>query len=155
MTRRRERGLALRSAALRSREGGFTLVEMMVVIVIIGILATIVIVNVSGKADVAKVKATEAILKQVSGQLEMFKLAHNKYPESLLDLVRPPSYVDPKDWPRGGYLTDPPMDGWGREFVYRPQGSNGNQFDLFSLGEDGREGGEGPAADIWYRKQLR
>jgi general secretion pathway protein G len=134
------------------REKGFTLVEMMVVIVIIGILATIVIVNVSGKADVAKVKATEAILKQVAGQIEMFKLTHNRYPDKLMDLVLQPAYVDPKDWPRGGYLTDPPVDGWNRELIYRPQGSNNMPFDLLSLGEDGREGGEGPAADIPYRK---
>ena len=137
------------------RAEGFTLVEMMVVIVIIGILATVVIVNIAGKADLAKMKATEAILKQVGGQLEMFKLAHNRYPDNLIDLVRMPTYIDPKDWPRGGYLIDPPLDGWSREFMYRPQGSGSNPFDLMSFGEDGREGGEGPAADIWYRKQQR
>ena len=139
----------------RRREIGFTLVEMMVVIVIIGILATIVIVNISGKADLAKVKATEAILKQVGGQLELFKLTHNRYPQNLIDLVRMPPYVDPKEWPSGGYLTDAPLDGWGHEFIYRPQGAGGAPFDLMSLGEDFREGGEGPAADLWYRKQQR
>ncbi|MBV8882203.1 MAG: prepilin-type N-terminal cleavage/methylation domain-containing protein, partial [Planctomycetaceae bacterium] len=73
----------------RSR-AGFTLVEMMVVIVIIGILATVVIVNIGGKADTAKMKATEAIIKQLGGQMEMFKLDQNRYPESLNDLYKMP-----------------------------------------------------------------
>ncbi|HLF94038.1 MAG TPA: type II secretion system major pseudopilin GspG [Planctomycetota bacterium] len=137
------------------RDRGFTLVEMMVVIVIIGILATIVIVNISGKGDIARMRATEAILKQVGGQLEMFKLTHNKYPVAVIDLFRMPPYIDPKEWPSGGYLTDPPVDGWNHEFFYRVPGSNGAPFDLYSLGEDGREGGEGPAADIHFRKQQR
>ena len=137
------------------RNRGFTLVERMVVIVIIGILATIVIVNISGKGDIARMRATEAILKQVGGQLEMFKLTHNKYPVAVIDLFRMPPYIDPKEWPSGGYLTDPPVDGWNHEFFYRVPGSNGAPFDLYSLGEDGREGGEGPAADIHFRKQQR
>ena len=137
------------------RAAGFTLVEMMVVIVIIGILATVVIVNISGHADKAKVNATQALLKIVGNQLEAFKLNHNRYPQNLMDLVVMPPYVDIKDWPRGGYFIDPPLDGWGHEFIYRPQGSGTNPFDLMSLGEDGKEGGEGPAADLWFRKQQR
>ena len=70
------------------RRRGFTLVEMMVVIVIIGILATVVIVNISGKSDTAKVKATEALLKQLGGQMELFKLNHNRYPENLNPTLR-------------------------------------------------------------------
>src|SRR5262252_6796539 len=137
MSEQAEQGSIPPRRIAKKRHGGFTLVEMMVVIVIIGILATIVIVNISGKADVAKVKATEAILKQVAGQVEMFKLAHNEYPRDLMDLVRMPTYVDQKDWPRGGYLTDAPVDGWNRPFMYRVPGSNGMPFDLYSLGEDG------------------
>lgn len=136
-------------------EGGFTLVEMMVVIVIIGILATVVIVNVAGKGDDAKVKATQALLKSVGNQVEMFKLNHNRYPESLIHLYQPPTYIDPKTWPPGGYLTDPPLDGWSREFFYRVPGAGGVLFDLMSFGEDGREGGEGYAADLWFRKPIR
>jgi general secretion pathway protein G len=132
---------------------GFTLVEMMVVIVIIGILATVVIVNIGGKADTAKVKATEAIIKQIAGQMEMFKLDQNRYPENLNDLFRQPGYVEGKKWPPGGYITEPPVDGWGRDLLLRVPGPDGAPFDIISLGEDNREGGEGPAADITFRKR--
>lgn len=134
---------------------GFTLVEMMVVIVIIGILATVVIVNISGKADVAKVKATEALLKQLGGQMEMFKLDNNRYPENLNDLYKMPSYIDPKKWPPGGYITDPPLDGWQHEFILRFPGPDNAPFDIISLGEDNREGGEGTAADLYFRKRPK
>jgi general secretion pathway protein G len=137
------------------RERGFTLVEMMVVIVIIGVLATIVIVNVSGKADIAKVRATEAILKSVASNVAEFKMNHNRYPNTLSELVKMPPDIDPKTWPRDGYLLEMPVDGWGRELLYRQPGANGASFDLYSLGEDGHEGGEGPAADIYWRKGQR
>jgi general secretion pathway protein G len=128
---------------------------MMVVIVIIGILATVVIVNVGGKADTAKVKATESIIKQLGGQMEMFKLNHNRYPENLNDLYKMPSYVDQKQWPAGGYITEPPQDGWGHEFILRMPGPDNSPFDIISLGEDNREGGEGFAADITFRRRQK
>jgi general secretion pathway protein G len=137
------------------RQQGFTLVEMMVVIVIIGILATVVIVNIGGKADKAKVETTTAIIKQLGGQMEMFKLDHNRYPENLMDLYRQPSYVDPKKWPPGGYVTEPPQDGWGHEFILRIPGPDGAPFDIISYGEDNREGGEGFAADIAFRRRAK
>ena len=137
------------------RRRGFTLVEMMVVIVIIGILATVVIVNISGKADKARVEATNSLLKTLGGQMEMFKLDHNRYPENLNDLYRQPSYVDPKKWPPGGYITEPPLDGWGHEFLLRFPGPDNSPFDIVSLGEDNREGGEGYAADLYFRKRTR
>src|SRR5262249_3182129 len=111
--------------------------------------------NISGKADTAKVKATEAIIKQIGGQMEIFKLDQNRYPESLNDLFRMPSYIDPKKWPGGGYITEPPVDGWGRELYLRMPGPDGAPFDIVSLGEDGREGGEGAAADITFRKRPK
>lgn len=149
---RRQEAPARRSV---EREGGFTLVEMMVVIVIIGILATVVIVNIGGKADTAKVKASEAIIKQLGGQMEMFKLDQNRYPENLNDLHRQPAYVEAKKWPPGGYITEPPVDGWGRDLILRFPGPDGAPFDIVSLGEDNREGGEGTAADITFRKKAK
>jgi general secretion pathway protein G len=128
---------------------GFTLVEMMVVIVIIGILAGVLITQLSGRADRAKVEATKAMITQISAQLDLFKLDFNKYPARLEDLVTMPADVDPKKWPAGGFLRKYPKDGWDREFIYRVPGTRGQPYDVISLGEDGREGGEGYAEDIW------
>lgn len=133
----------------RGTRAGFTLVEMMVVIVIIGILAAVLITQISGRADKAKVEATKVMIKQVGDALDLFKLDHNVYPESLDHLTFQPSYVEATNWPPGGYLKRLPRDGWKREFVYRVPGTNGQPFDIISYGEDGRQGGEGFAADIW------
>ena len=137
------------------RVAGFTLVEMMVVIVIIGILATVLITQISGKADRAKVEASKAIIRQVADAVEMFKLDHDKYPERLDDLVRMPAYVDARKWSRGGYLKKSPRDGWDRELIYRFPGTGGQPFDVISLGEDGREGGEGYAEDLWNHEAYK
>ncbi len=137
------------------RSRGFTLVEMMVVIVIIGILATVVITQISGKADQAKVTATKALITQISGAVDLFKMYHNRYPEQLEDLVRMPSYVDPTKWPQGGYLKKTPLDGWERPFKFRYPGTGGQPYDIISWGEDGVEGGDGYAADLWNHESYR
>jgi general secretion pathway protein G len=138
------------SKAARERGNrGFTLVEMMVVIVIIGILAGVLITQLSGRADRAKVEATRALITQVSAQLDLFKLDFNRYPARLEDLLNMPADVDAKKWPPGGFLKKYPKDGWDREFIYRVPGTRGQPYDVISLGEDGREGGEGYAEDIW------
>ncbi len=138
---------------IRRRAAGFTLVEMMVVILIIGILATIIIVNIAGKTDEAKAKATLAILKQVDPQIELFRAKFNRYPMALEELLHMPSDVDPNEWPEGGFLNEYPLDGWGNEFIFNVPGSDGSSFDLVSLGADGREGGEGVNQDIWSRRR--
>lgn len=133
----------------RNSRKGFTLIEMMVVVVIIGILATVLVTQLSGRADKAKVEATKAIIAQVSSALDMFKLEQNKYPRQLDDLLIQPPDVDPKKWPAGGYLKRAPRDAWDRELKFNVPGMKGHPFDLISLGEDGREGGEGYAEDLW------
>jgi general secretion pathway protein G len=138
---------------MRSRcRGGFTLVEIMVVVIIIGILATLVIARVGGQSDQARLKTTKAILASVSSQLEIFKLNHARFPDSLEDMVTMPNYITkPETWPQGGYLKELPEDGWGNKLVYRRNTSSTNRgFDLVSLGADGKEGGEGLDADIPY-----
>jgi general secretion pathway protein G len=134
---------------------GFTLVEMMVVIVIIGILAATAITVLSGRADRARVEATKAMVAQIAQALDLFKLDHNRYPLRLDDLVNMPSDIDPKKWPAGGYLKKFPRDGWDREFFYRVPGTKGQPFDVLSLGEDGREGGEGYAEDLWNHEAWK
>jgi general secretion pathway protein G len=128
---------------------GFTLVEMLVVVLLIGLLAAVVAVNVTGPIGPSRATATVARIKQLKTALELFKLHHRRYPESLGDLAARPPYADPNQWPAGGYLEEVPRDGWGREFVYRVPGARGAPFDVVSWGEDGQPEGTGPAADLW------
>jgi len=129
--------------------GGFTLVEMMVVIVIIGILAGLVIKQLSSRADRAKVEATKAMIAQVSEALDLFKLELNKYPERIEDLCNMPPDVDPKKWPAGGFLKRMPKDGWDKDLIYRKPGTKGQPYDVISFGADMREGGDGIDEDLW------
>jgi general secretion pathway protein G len=123
----------------RSAENGFTLVELMVVIVIIGLLATVVVINVmpaTDKAAVTKAKADIATLEQ---GVEMYRLNKLNYPaggEGLQAVVRE------------GYVKRLPKDPWGNPYQYAAPGRDGRSFDIFSHGADGREGGEGEDADI-------
>lgn len=133
----------------RRRDAGFTLVEMMVVIVIIGLLAAATIFVLADRADKAKMNTTKTMIAELSKACDEFKLNHSRYPEKLEDLVRQPSYVDAAQFPKGGYVKQIPKDGWNREFIYRVPGTNGQPYDIVSLGQDGREGGEGLDADLW------
>jgi general secretion pathway protein G len=135
----------------RSAEHGFTLIELMVVIVIIGLLATIVIINVlpnQDKAMVGKAKADIATLEQA---VELYKLNNFAYPGSadgLEALIRPPaSLTQPQRYQPGGYIKKLPNDPWGRAYLYAAPGQHG-PFDIYSLGADGAEGGDGENADI-------
>jgi general secretion pathway protein G len=125
---------------------GMTLIEIMVVVVILGIIATVVVANVSGKDSRAKVSLTVAQIKLLRADVELFKVDHNRYPASLEDLVRRPSDIDASTWHE--YRSEVPLDGWSRPFRYQMPGSRG-PFDIVSLGEDGKENGEGVNADLW------
>jgi general secretion pathway protein G len=136
----------------RSAEHGFTLVELMVVIVIIGLLATIVAINVlpaTGKARVEKAKADIATLEQA---LDQYRLDNINYPnasEGLQALVTPPpTLAQPERYRPGGYIRRLPDDPWNHPYQYRVPGKRG-PFDIVSLGADGAPGGEGENADIY------
>jgi general secretion pathway protein G len=133
-------GLALRSPS-PSGEGGLTLIEIMVVVLILGIIAGVVATNMSGKVDPAKAKLTETQIKRLKGEVELFKADKDRYPETLEDLV-----------PR--YLDEVPKDCWNRSFVYRTPGVRAG-FDIVSLGEDGLPGGEGANADLWSHRATK
>lgn len=142
--------IATRDAAVR-RERGFTLIELMVVIVIIGLLATVVVVNVLPTQDTAmteKARADVALLEQA---VEMYRLDNMTYPtvdEGLDALVSAPSSLSrPDRYRSGGYIKRLPDDPWGNPYQYLQPGEYGT-FDVYSLGADGRLGGESLNADI-------
>lgn len=130
------------------RQQGFTLIEVMIVVAILGILATLVVVNVAGNTDKALVTATKSDLQAIKQALDLYKLDNFRYPttdQGLEALVVKPDNA--RNWPEGGYLTKVPVDKWDNPYVYMSPGANG-PFDLYSLGADGAEGGEGIGADI-------
>lgn len=133
------------------KQRGFTLIEVMVVVAILGILATIVMTNVVGKDEQARVTAAKTGLAQISNALEMYKLDNHKYPntdEGLEALITKSSSA--KTFPQGGYLKGGlPKDPWGNPFQYIVPGSNGRAYDVYSWGADGTEGGEENNADIY------
>ena len=132
-------------------QSGFTLIEIMVVIVILAILAGLVVPKVVGQSDKARVKTTETALATVSNALDMYKIDNSRYPstaQGLEALTTPPA--DAKNYPEGGYIKGGyPTDGWENELQYVAPGSEGRVYDLFSLGADGQQGGEGQDADIY------
>ena len=134
----------------QSHEDGFTLVELMVVIVIIGLLAAIVAFNVIPMGDKARVEKAKSDISTIEQALEMYKLQNLRYPttaEGLQALVKAPSSADASQYQAGGYIKKLPDDPWGRPYLYASPGQHG-EADVWSDGADGKEGGEGVDADI-------
>lgn len=134
----------------RRRNSGFTLVELMVVIVILGLLATIVVLNVLPQGDRARAEKAKSDIATIESALETYKLQNFSYPstaDGLQALVKAPPSADPARYQAGGYIKKLPKDPWGREYLYTSPGSHG-ETDIWSYGADGKEGGEGSNADI-------
>jgi general secretion pathway protein G len=132
---------------MSTNERAFTLIEVMVVVLIIGILASITTVVVHGRVITARQEATRSTIANVENALHLFHVEQHRWPESLDDLARRPAWA--KAWPAGGYLRKPPRDAWERPLVWRVPGSEGRVYDLGSLGADGEPGGEGGDQDLW------
>ncbi|TWH97614.1 general secretion pathway protein G [Sphingobium wenxiniae] len=136
----------------RSAEHGFTLVELMVVIVIIGLLATIVAINVIPATDTARIEKAKADISTIEQALEQYRLDNLTYPagtDGLQALLTPPaSLTQPQRYRRGGYIKKLPNDPWGRPYSYTVPGRKG-AFDIVSLGADGQPGGENENADLY------
>ena len=130
---------------------GFTLIEIMVVMVILGLLVAVVAPNIMGRSDQAKVTIAKTQMSNIANALDLYRLDNSHYPstqQGLEALVnRPTGSPEPRNWNPDGYLKSVPEDPWGRPYEYQSPGSQG-AYDVYSLGSDGQEGGEGDAADI-------
>ena len=136
---------------MHSKRKAFTLIEIMIVVVILGLLAAVASVGVLANIDKAKKETTRASLKALHSAVVSFYMDVGRYPteeEGLNGLVEKP--VDADSWRPEGYLetTSVPKDGWGREFIYELHPASGKPFQIKSLGGDGEEGGEGYNADL-------
>jgi len=138
--------------AEESRERGFTLVELMVVIVIIGLLATVVMINVLPSQDKAMVTKARADIATLEQAMEMYRLDNLTYPgggDGLQALVAaPPGMAQAERYRSGGYIRSLPEDPWGRPYQLAVPGKSG-PFDIYSLGADGAPGGADDNADIY------
>jgi general secretion pathway protein G len=139
------RGLSSRYAR------GFTLIEIMVVVIIIGLLAAVIVPTVIGKVDEARVVKAKQDIQSLETALTLFRLDNSKYPtteEGLQALVTQPTDPTIKHWKPGGYLQRISKDPWGNDYQYVNPGTHGKEYDLYTLGADNAPGGEGIDADI-------
>jgi general secretion pathway protein G len=134
-----------------ARQTGFSLVEILVVLVIMGLLISIVAPTVLNRADDARMQKVQADFKAIETALKIYRLDNFLYPstEQGLEALVEASELDPqpRNFKEGGYLAEVPLDPWGRPYLYLSPGENG-EIDIYTLGADGLAGGEGQNADI-------
>jgi general secretion pathway protein G len=136
---------------MQIRERGFTLIELMVVLVILGVLAALIAPKLMDRPDEARVIAARQDIAALSQALKLYRLDNMRYPsteQGLQALVKKPAIEPlPSNWKGSGYLERLPQDPWGHPYQYLQPGRQG-EIDVYSLGADGQPGGEGNDADI-------
>lgn len=136
---------------LNDKQTGFTLIELMVVLVILGVLAALIVPKVMDRPDEARVMAAKQDIAAIGQALKLYRLDNMRYPsteQGLQALVAKPTLQPvPTNWKAGGYLEKLPNDPWGAPYQYLQPGRNG-EMDIYSLGADSQPGGEGNDADI-------
>ncbi len=139
------------------QQKGFSLIEILVVLVIMGLLISVVAPTVLNSADDARIQKAQADFKAIETALKIYRLDNYVYPtteQGLVALIEPSTLEpEPRSFKEGGYLQEMPMDPWGREYLYMSPGEN-SEVDIFSYGADGLPGGEGQNADLgnWSRE---
>jgi len=139
------------SADARRAQTGFTLIEVLVVVVILGLLAALIVPRIMDRPDEARVVAAKSDISAIASALKLYRLDNGTYPtteQGLQALIKKPTTGDvPPNWKQGGYLERLPKDPWGSDYQYLSPGVYG-EIDVFSFGADRKPGGEGFAADI-------
>jgi len=144
----------LRLKRIRPGAAGFTLLEILVVVVILGILAGLIVPRIMSRPEEAKQVMARMQIESLESALKLFKLDNGFYPDTEQGLealvAKPGTGRVPQRWREGGYLEKGrvPKDPWGGEFIFISPGIHNREFDILSLGGDGEEGGTGPDADI-------
>ncbi len=138
-------------ARRHKKQNGFTLIEIMVVVVILGILAAVVVPQIMDRPDTARITKARLDIQSLEGALNQYRLDNFVYPnteQGLEALVKKPEADPaPANWSKSGYIKTLPKDPWNRPYIYLSPGDKGD-FDLYSLGADGQSGGEDANADI-------
>jgi general secretion pathway protein G len=140
----------LRSPVIPNGARGFTLIEIMVVVVILGILAALVAPNVIRRVEDARITKAKQDIRAYETALNLYRMDNFRYPtteQGLQALVTQPNDPNIRNWKEGGYIDGLKKDPWGNDYLYISPGTRG-EFDLYTLGADGKPGGEGPDADI-------
>tara|TARA_B100000686_G_C16597537_1_gene866853 strand:+ start:97 stop:525 length:429 start_codon:yes stop_codon:yes gene_type:complete len=136
---------------IEKKQAGFSLIEILVVIVIIGILGAVVVPNLINRPDQARVTAARSDLNSLANALDIYRLDNYQYPSSEQGLEalenQPTGFPEARNYNPDGYIAKLPPDPWGSPYIYEKSGSS---FSLYSLGADRSEGGEGIDADIYY-----
>jgi len=136
---------------MRKRQVGFTLIEIMVVVVILAVLGALVVPKILENVDKARVTRAQSDIRAIQTALDLYRLDNFKYPtteQGLQALVTQPNDPTVTNWRAGGYLPSLPKDPWGNPYQYQSPGADGREYDIVSYGRDGKPGGEGYDADI-------